>query len=88
MPKISGNQSTERYSARVEPGTDVLVIEDKYTGTISTLRGYGALRDDYVVRKDIDLTKPIAPQASKKVGHRTKKQSTQKKRRRPTAFKR
>ena len=59
----------------------MLVIEDKQTGRIATLKGYGALRDDYVVRKGIDLTKPIAPQVSKKIGHRTKKQPTQKKRR-------
>lgn len=81
MPKIGRNKSTERYATRLEPGTDVLVIEDKHTGKVSTLRGYGALRDDYEVRKGIDLTKPIAPQASKKVGHRTKKQPAQKKRR-------
>lgn len=81
MSKIGRNKSTERYSTRFEPGADVLVIEDKRTGKTATLRGYGALRGDYVVRKGIDLTKPIAAQAAKKVGHRAKKQPTQKKRR-------
>ena len=81
MAKIGRNKSTERYSTRIEPGTDVLVIEDKHTGKVTTLRGYGALRDDYVVRKGIDLTKPIASQVSKKASHRTKKQPAQRKRR-------
>jgi len=81
MAKIGRNKSTDRYSTRFEPGSDALVIEDKQTGKVTTLKGYGALRDDYVVRKGIDLTKPIASQAAKKVGHRTRKQPTQKKRR-------
>ena len=70
MPKIGRNKFTERYSTRFEPGADMLVIEDKRTGKTATLRGYGALRSDYVVRKGVDLTKPIAPQVSKKVGRR------------------
>jgi hypothetical protein len=80
MSKIGPNKSTSRFLVRLEPGTDVLVIKDKRTGKISTLRGYGALRGDYVVRKGIDLTKPIAPQVADKMA-RTRNRPSQRKRR-------
>jgi hypothetical protein len=38
-------------------------IRSKETGRVYVLKGYGALKGEYAVKKGIDLSKPIAEQA-------------------------
>jgi hypothetical protein len=48
-----------------------LVVRDSKTGKFVTVRGAGALTNSrFAVRKDVDLTKPIAPQVSRTAGNR------------------
>jgi hypothetical protein len=47
------------------------LIVDKKTGKTLKLRGYGALKGEYVVRIGIDLTKPIYEQATRSVLRRS-----------------
>jgi len=82
MSKLVRGSSTERFTVRSEPGKGIVVIVDKKTGRILTLKGYGALKDEYVVRKGFDLVKPIAAQAAaKKKTRRTTQSSSRSKRR-------
>ena len=41
-------------------------IRDTETGMTFALKGYGALKGEYSVKKGIDLTKPILAQTEKK----------------------
>ncbi len=40
-------------------------VRDAKTGRVLPLRGYGALRGQYAIRRDIDLTKPISEQVAR-----------------------
>lgn len=64
MPKIGRDSSTGKFAVRSEPKSGLVVIQDKRTGKTLALRGYGALKGEYVVKKGINLSKPIAAQAA------------------------
>jgi hypothetical protein len=70
MPKIRRDASTGKFSVRTERGSGRVVIQDKKTGKVLALKGYGALKDEYVVYKGIDLSEPIAAQAAAKTKSR------------------
>ncbi len=40
-------------------------VRDARTGRVLPLKGYGALKGQYAVRRGIDLTKPISEQAAR-----------------------
>lgn len=40
-------------------------VRDPETGRLLTLKGYGALKGQFMVREGIDLTKPIAEQVAR-----------------------
>jgi hypothetical protein len=50
----------------VKPDLGSLTIRDTETGKTFTLKGYGALKGEYSVKKGINLTKPILAQVAKK----------------------
>jgi hypothetical protein len=83
MPRIGRDSSTGRFTVRSEPESETVVIRNNRTGKILALKGYGALKGEYVVRKGINLSKPIAAQATakKKSRARIAKTSSRAKRR-------
>ena len=82
MPKIARNSSTGKFTVRSEPMSGRVVIQNKRTGKTLALRGYGALKGEYVVEKGIDLSKPISAQvAAKKKSRAASKPSSRAKRR-------
>lgn len=54
--------------AKVEPSNGTVTVRDAQTGRTLTVRGAGALKGRLNLRKDIDLTKPIAAQVFKDIG--------------------
>ena len=54
--------------AKVEPSNGTVTVRDAQTGRYLTVRGAGALKGRLNLRKDIDLTKPIAAQVFKDIG--------------------
>ncbi|MEQ1936161.1 MAG: hypothetical protein ABL962_20080 [Fimbriimonadaceae bacterium] len=66
MARIARDSPTGRFTIRSESGSKRSVIRDKKTGKTLPLKGYGALKDEFVVRKGLNITKPIAEQVSKK----------------------
>jgi hypothetical protein len=65
MAKIARNGSTGRFSVAANGKNSQSTIRDSGSGVVRDLKGYGALSGQYVVRKGVDLSKPIAAQASK-----------------------
>jgi len=65
MAKIGRHSSSGKFAVQGKSGKKPATIRNKKTGTVYTLKGYGALKGKYVVKKGINLTKPIARQASK-----------------------
>jgi hypothetical protein len=61
MAKIARNQSSGRYTI-VSTGKGSAIISDARTGKQLPLKGYGALKGEFEVRKGLDLCKPIAAQ--------------------------
>ena len=53
-----------KFVVQTAPGSTT--IRDTETGEIFVLKGYGALKGEYSVKKGIDLTKPIFAQTEKK----------------------
>jgi hypothetical protein len=78
MPKIGRDGSTGKYTVTTKDGGKT-VITNKKTGKQLAPKGYGALKDEYVVKEGIDLTKPIYEQAMKSKA-RTARSSTNVKR--------
>lgn len=54
----------KRAAANGGPAVPVTTVRDPKTGEMLVLRGYGALKGQFVVREGIDLTKPIAEQVA------------------------
>ena len=76
MPKIRRDSSSGKFTLRSERGSGTVIIQDKKTGKILTLKGYGALKGEYVVKKGINLSKPIAAQATRSKSRRATKSSS------------
>jgi hypothetical protein len=74
MPKI-GSSSARRYVVTPAKGGKPATIRSKETGEIHILHGYGASKGQYVVRKGIDLTKPIYEQVLKLEARKKRKPS-------------
>lgn len=65
MPKIGPNQSTGRFKLERNGDGGCATITDKATGRVMPLKGYGALKGQFQLRKGIDLSQPIAAQVMK-----------------------
>lgn len=61
MAKIARSQSSGRYTI-ASNGKGSATISDASTGKQLPLKGYGALKGEFEVRKGLDLCKPIAAQ--------------------------
>jgi hypothetical protein len=73
MSKIAQNSSTRGYTLRSRhQDRTSAVMTDKKTGKTVVLRGYGALKGEFAVRKGINIVKPIAAQAGKAKRRRRK----------------
>lgn len=57
--------------AKTQAATTQKVVRDSKSGRFVTVRGAGALKGHLTIKKDIDLTKPIASQTMK--GSKTRK---------------
>ena len=76
MSKLERDRSAKRFALRPGRRIGETVIHDRQTGKRLVLKGYGALKDEYVVRKGIDLAKPIAAQVAKLKSGRPLKSSS------------
>jgi hypothetical protein len=56
--------SKSKFVVQTAPGSTT--IRDTETGETFVLKGYGALKGEYSVKKGIDFTKPIFAQTEKK----------------------
>jgi hypothetical protein len=66
MAMIGRKKSTSRFVVRAEAGSKGFVIEDKRSGKVLKLKGYGIFKGQYAIKKGFDLTRPIAAQAAKR----------------------
>ena len=73
MAKIRCGSSSGKFTVRGGSGKTPATIRNKETGKVYVLKGYGALKGKYVVKKGIDLSKPIAKQASRAASRRASK---------------
>lgn len=71
--KIARNASSGRFTtlteAKRKPRTHVVetvTIRENATGRELQLKGYGAMKGKFAVKKGVDLTKPIATQTLSK----------------------
>jgi hypothetical protein len=64
MAKIGRNQSTGRFCVAANGKSASATISDSATGKRLPLKGYGALKGEFEIRKGLDLSKPIAAQAA------------------------
>lgn len=62
MAKIARNQSTGRFTVSANGKSEPAIISDAKTGKRLPLKGYGALKGEFEVRKGLDLCQPIAAQ--------------------------
>lgn len=65
MAKIGPNQSTGRFKLERNGEDGCATVTDKVTGRVLPLKGYGALKGQFQLRKGIDLSQPIAAQVMK-----------------------
>ena len=70
MAKIKRNTPAGRFTV-TNAGDGTATIRSEDTGAVRTLKGYGSLKGEYVVRKGIDITRPIAAQAAKAEARKT-----------------
>jgi hypothetical protein len=61
--KIASRSRSRKRTAQGNCAERVATIRCKETGQVYALKGYGALKNQYVVKRGIDLSKPIAEQA-------------------------
>ena len=54
--------------SKAQTSNGATLVRDAKSGAFISVRGLGALKDRMVIRKGIDLTKPIAAQAIKGPG--------------------
>lgn len=66
MAKIARNQSSGRYTI-VSSGNGSATISEASTGKQLPLKGYGALKGEFEIRKGVDLTRPIAAQVTREL---------------------
>ncbi len=64
MNKAKRIASSGKFVVKSDPGSST--IRDTESGTTFALKGYGALKGEYSVKRGINLTKPILAQAEKK----------------------
>jgi hypothetical protein len=65
QPMAKRIASKSKFVVQTAPGSTT-TIRDTETGETFVLKGYGALKGEYSVKKGIDLTKPIFAQTEKK----------------------
>jgi hypothetical protein len=65
MARIGRNKSTGRFTVSANGKGSPATIRDAKSGRMLPLKGYGALKDEFEVRKGVNLSKPIAAQAAK-----------------------
>jgi hypothetical protein len=65
MAKIGRNQSTGKFTVSANGKGSPATIRDSRSGRMLPLKGYGALKGEFEVRKGVNLSKPIAAQAAK-----------------------
>ena len=61
--KIASQSRARKRMAQGKSAKRATTIRCKETGQVYVLKGYGALKNKYVVKSGIDLSKPIAEQA-------------------------
>ncbi len=66
MAKIARNQSTGRFTLAADDTGSGMTITDAQTGKRLPLKGYGALKGEFEIRKGLDLCQPIAAQVMRK----------------------
>lgn len=66
MAKIARNKSTGRFTVAANGKDKPATIRDSKSGRTLPLKGYGALKGEFEIRKDLDLSQPIAAQVAKK----------------------
>jgi hypothetical protein len=62
MAKIARNSTSGQFTVSSSGGKRT-TIRNAGTGQVLGLKGYGALKGEFAVKKGIDLSKPIAAQA-------------------------
>lgn len=67
MPRIKRDSSTGRFTVRSEGDGKRATIQEGRSGAVLDLKGYGALKGEFTVRRGINLSKPIAAQAAKAI---------------------
>jgi len=71
MAKIVRDSKTGQFVVRSDKRRGA-VIEEIRTKRDYSLKGYGSLKDEYSVKREIDITKPISGQTMKKGTKRKK----------------
>lgn len=71
MAKIARNGSSGKFTVRSGDDGAYTTIRDQRTGKLLPLKGYGALKGQFKVKKGLNLSKPIAAQVAKKSGKKT-----------------
>lgn len=66
MAKIARNKSTGQFTVSANGKDSPTTIRDSKSGRMLPLKGYGALKGEFKVRKGVNLSKPIAAQTTKK----------------------
>lgn len=66
MAKIGRNASSGRFVVSPNGNDTGATIRQNASGKTLPLKGYGALKGQFVVRKGMNLSKPIAAQAARK----------------------
>jgi hypothetical protein len=65
MAKIARNKSTGQFTVSANGKGSPATIRDSQSGRALPLKGYGALKGEFTIRKGMNLSKPIAAQAAK-----------------------
>lgn len=63
MTKIARNGSSGQFTVSEGDGART-TIRDERTGRLLSLKGYGAMRGEFEVKKGLNLSKPIAAQVA------------------------
>lgn len=72
MTKTDRRASIGKFALTRKSPNRAATITNKETGKTLSLKGYGAMKGEFQIREGVDLTKPIAAQASKKLSKSTK----------------
>ena len=76
MVGVSAEDLYIRSMSKVQPTNTDVTVRDSKTGRMITVHGVGALKGQLKLKKNVDLTKPIASQAAKTTAVRRSSVST------------